>query len=79
MALRGPEIIALIILLIILLRPKIITDAARGIGKMVREFKTGAEEDKREKLEKIARQLGIDPSGKSDEELLEEIKKRLSA
>ncbi len=32
---------------------------------------------KREKLEKIARELGIDPTGKSDEELLEEVTKAL--
>lgn len=78
MALIGPELIALIILLIILLRPKIIADVARGLGKMVREFKSGSE-DRREKLEKIARELGINPDGKTDEELLKEIKRRLSA
>ncbi|HDM60182.1 MAG TPA: twin-arginine translocase TatA/TatE family subunit, partial [Archaeoglobus veneficus] len=33
--------------------------------------------EKRSKLEKIARDLGIDPTGKSDEELLEEINKML--
>ena len=32
---------------------------------------------KREKLEKIAKELGIDPTGKSDEELLEEVTKAL--
>ncbi len=35
------------------------------------------ESQKRSKLEKIARDLGIDPSGKSDDELLEEINKVL--
>ncbi|WP_230972331.1 twin-arginine translocase TatA/TatE family subunit [Archaeoglobus neptunius] len=33
--------------------------------------------EKRRKLEKIARDLGIDPEGKSDEELLDEINKAL--
>ncbi len=33
---------------------------------------------KRAKLEKIAKSLGIDPAGKSDDELLEEINKALS-
>ncbi|MCS7121248.1 MAG: twin-arginine translocase TatA/TatE family subunit [Archaeoglobaceae archaeon] len=32
---------------------------------------------KREKIEKIARELGIDPTGKSDEELLNDINKLL--
>lgn len=34
-------------------------------------------EERRAKLEKIARDLGINPEGKSDEELLEEINKAL--
>ncbi len=33
--------------------------------------------ERRRKLEKIARELGIDPEGKSDEELLDEINKAL--
>ncbi len=33
--------------------------------------------EKRQKLEKIAKELGIDPTGKSDEELLEEISRSL--
>jgi len=36
-----------------------------------------SEKEKREKLEKIARDLGIDPKGKSDEELIDEIYKIL--
>jgi len=44
--------------------------------KKVREGKYGNKE-KREKLEKIARNLGIDPSGKSDDELIDEIYKIL--
>jgi sec-independent protein translocase protein TatA len=37
-----------------------------------------SKEEKRKKLEKIAKDLGINPEGKSDEELLEEINKALS-
>lgn len=44
--------------------------------KKVREGKYDNKE-KREKLEKIARNLGIDPSGKSDDELIDEIYKIL--
>ncbi len=40
--------------------------------RRLREGKMTSSE-KREKLEKIARDLGINPEGKSDEELLEEI------
>ncbi|MEM1578438.1 MAG: twin-arginine translocase TatA/TatE family subunit [Archaeoglobaceae archaeon] len=36
-----------------------------------------SKDEKRRKLEKIARDLGINPEGKSDEELLEEINKAL--
>lgn len=36
-----------------------------------------SKEERRVKLEKIARDLGINPEGKSDEELLEEINKAL--
>jgi|Deesub1362A_J573_1020465.scaffolds.fasta_scaffold00819_5 sec-independent protein translocase protein TatA len=39
------------------------------------KYKTG--EDKREKLEKIAKDLGIDTEDKTDEELIEEINKAI--
>ena len=78
MALLGPELLVLLILFIILLRPKIITEIGRGLGELVREFKRGESEEKR-KLVKVAEDLGIDPRGKSDEELLEEIRRKLFA
>ena len=78
MALLGPELLALLILFIILLRPKVITEIGRGLGELVREFKRGESEEKR-KLVKVAEDLGIDPRGKSDEELLEEIRRKLFA
>ena len=78
MALLGPELLVLLILFIILLRPKIITEIGRGLGELVREFKRGESEEKR-KLVKVAEDLGIDPRGKSDEELLEEIRRKLIA
>ena len=78
MALLGPELLALLILFIILLRPKIITEIGRGLGELVREFKRGESEEER-KLVKIAEDLGIDPRGKSEEELLEEIRRKLFA
>ncbi len=79
MPIQGIEwIIVGIIILVILLKPNIIVNFARGIGKMVKEFKSGSGQDERERIEKIARELGINPEGKSNEELLEEIKTRLS-
>jgi len=78
MALLGPELLVLLILFIILLRPKIITEIGRGLGELVREFKRGESEEKR-KLVKVAEDLGIDPREKSEKELLEEIKRKLFA
>lgn len=78
MPVQGVEwIIIGIIVLIILMRPKIIVDFARGVGKMVREFRSGAKDEERERLEKVAEKLGIDHHGKTSEELAEEIRKKL--
>ena len=79
MALLGPELLVLLILLIILLRPRTITEIGRGLGKLVVEFKRGESEERRKKLVKIAEDLGIDPRGKGEEQLLEEIKRKLFA
>lgn len=54
--------------------------AQRESEMELREFERQLKEGKlanREKLEKIARDLGIDPTGKSDDELLEEINRNL--
>ena len=79
MALLGPELLALLILFIILLRPKIVTEVGRGLAELVKEFKRGESEEEKRKLVKVAEDLGIDPRGKGDEELLEEIKRKLFA
>lgn len=75
----GPELIILIVLLIFLIRPKLITDFAKGLGRMFREAAGGGSGERRQKLVEVAKQLGIDPRGKSEEQLLEEIKRKLSA
>lgn len=49
----------------------------REFEKQIREGKYQPKE-RREKLEKIAKDLGINPEGKSDEELLEEINKAIN-
>ncbi len=76
MALIGPELILLILILIIVFRPKTIKDLASAIGRLAAEFKKGAEH--RNNLIEIAEKLGIETQGKSEEELLKEIKKKIS-
>lgn len=50
----------------------------REFEKNLREGKyDNKEEEKRKKLEEMARALKIDPEGKSDDELLEEIRKAI--
>ncbi len=54
-------------------------EAEMELRQFERELREGkyTKSEKREKLEKIARDLGIDPEGKTDEELLGEINKAL--
>ncbi|MEM0302024.1 MAG: twin-arginine translocase TatA/TatE family subunit [Archaeoglobaceae archaeon] len=52
-------------------------EAEIELRELEKDIKTSKEE-KRKKLEKIARDLGINPEGKSDEELLDEINKALA-
>ena len=54
-------------------------EAEMELREFERQLREGryTQREKREKLEKIAKELGIDPTGKSDEELLEEINKAL--
>ncbi|AKG90710.1 twin arginine-targeting protein translocase, TatA/E family [Geoglobus ahangari] len=50
----------------------------REFEKNLKEGKyENREEEKRKKLEEMARALNIDPEGKSDDELLEEIRKAI--
>ncbi|MEM0215849.1 MAG: twin-arginine translocase TatA/TatE family subunit [Archaeoglobaceae archaeon] len=51
-------------------------EAEIELRELEKDIKTSKEE-KRKKLEKIAMDLGINPEGKSDEELLDEINKAL--
>ncbi|WP_290723853.1 twin-arginine translocase TatA/TatE family subunit [Archaeoglobus sp.] len=54
-------------------------EAEMELRQFERELREGkyTRDEKRARLEKIARDLGIDPEGKSDDELLEEINKAL--
>jgi len=70
-------IIAFIILII--WGPSKIPQLARSLGQSVREFRRGAQESEPEpELIEVARKLGIDPTGKSRDELLTEINNKLS-
>jgi sec-independent protein translocase protein TatA len=54
-------------------------EAEVELREFERDLREGkhASSEKRTKLEKIAKDLGIEPAGKSDDELLEEINKAL--
>ena len=80
----------LIVIVALLFGANKIPEIARAIGRAMGEFQKGKMEIEREiekakaemdktperlKLEAAAKALGIDPTGKSDEQLREEIKK----
>ena len=70
-------IIAFVVLII--WGPSKIPQLARSFGQAVREFRRGARENEPEpELIEIAKKLGIDPTGKSRDELLTEINNKLS-
>ncbi|WP_048057149.1 Sec-independent protein translocase subunit TatA/TatB [Vulcanisaeta moutnovskia] len=69
-------IIAFIVLVI--WGPSKIPQLARSLGQSIREFKRGAAENEPEpELIEVARKLGIDPTGKTRDELLTEINNML--
>jgi len=70
-------IIAFVVLII--WGPSKIPQLARSFGQAVREFKRGTQENEPEpELIEIAKKLGIDPTGKSRDELLTEINNKLA-
>ncbi|MFN7106152.1 MAG: twin-arginine translocase TatA/TatE family subunit [Pyrobaculum sp.] len=85
----GQEWIVILIAIVIILiwGPSKLPSLARGMGEALREFRKAASgvEDKPEKKEEIdkklvdmARSLGISTEGKTREELLDEINKKLA-
>ncbi len=79
MAIIGPEwlILAAIILIIFLFRPRAVTDLARSVGQVVAEFRKGKQESektpKQELLVETAERLGIKTEGKTPSQIREEI------
>ncbi|RDD53978.1 MAG: twin-arginine translocase TatA/TatE family subunit [Candidatus Korarchaeota archaeon NZ13-K] len=82
-----PEILLIILIALILFGPRKLPELARAMGEAVREFRRASsqvvEEDARRKEERkssireLALSLGIDVAGKTDDEILEEIKSRI--
>jgi|YelNatPaOPRAMG01_1025707.scaffolds.fasta_scaffold189019_3 Sec-independent protein translocase protein TatA len=70
-------IIILIIILVILLKPDTLVKFGRGLGELRREMKSGESID--EETIAIANKLGIKVEGKTKEEILEEINKKLKS
>ena len=71
-------ILAGIILIIFLVRPRAVTDLARGAGQVVAEFRKGKRESEKARedgglLVETAEKLGIKTEGKTPSQLREEI------
>lgn len=79
MAIIGTEwlILAAIILIVFLFRPRAVTDLARSVGQVVAEFRKGKQESektpKQELLVETAERLGIKTEGKTPSQIREEI------
>ena len=70
-------ILAAIILIVFLFRPRAVTDLARSVGQVVAEFRKGKQESektpKQELLVETAERLGIKTEGKTPTQIREEI------
>jgi len=92
MPIGTPEIILIVLVVIILFGATKIPELARSLGKATGEFKKAKRETELElkdvekslkespesaKIRQMAHDLGIPVEGKSDEQLLEEIKKKM--
>ena len=72
-------LILIAFIVLIIWGPSKIPQLARSFGQAVREFRRGASENEPEpELIEVAKKLGIDPTGKTRDELLAEINSRLS-
>jgi hypothetical protein len=71
------ELIALVVVIAfiwILLKPDVIVRWGRSLGKLAAEVRSGEREDE---LIRVARELGIETEGRSREEIVEEVERRL--
>ena len=77
MMLTPVELIALVAVVAfiwILLKPDVIVRWSRSLGRLAAEFRRGEREDE---LIRVARELGIETEGRSREEIVEEVERRL--
>lgn len=82
----SSELIVIGIIIVLLFGAKKLPELARSLGSATSEFKKGQIEAAKEtrtsegeeltKVQKLARDMGIDIQGKTDEELLEEMQKK---
>jgi len=69
-------ILAAIILIVFLFRPRAVTDLARSVGQVVAEFRKGKQESEKPQeqlLVETAERLGIKTEGKTPGQIREEI------
>jgi len=84
------ELILILAILLIVFGPKKLPEMAKELGRAIQEFNRARasisdavssalkdEEDEEEMIVKIARNLGIDISGKSTKQLIEEIEGKM--
>jgi hypothetical protein len=67
-------LVAVIAFIWILLKPDVIVRWGRSLGKLAAEVRRGEREDE---LIRVARELGIETEGRSREEIVEEVQRRL--
>ncbi|MEM3032001.1 MAG: twin-arginine translocase TatA/TatE family subunit [Nitrososphaerota archaeon] len=79
MAQIGPiELVLIVLLIVMVLRPRTITDIARNLGKLVHEYRAASRVDDGE-IYKVASILGIETKGKDVAKLGEEIRRKLKS
>ena len=68
-------LVAVVAFIWILLKPDVIVRWSRSLGRLAAEFRRGEKEE--DELIRVARELGIETEGRSREEIVEEVQRRL--
>lgn len=81
------EILLIVLIVLILFGPKKLPELARSMGEALKEFKKASSStsenevrevsEERNRIRELALSLGIDVTGKTDDELLNEINERI--
>ncbi len=77
------ELVLIFVILLFIFGAKRLKDIAKGAGEAVREFKEASSEPPKRKEEEetvieAAREMGIETKGKSVEQILEEMSKKVA-